>query len=319
MVETPCQSGNRVRVGQKWHSKLRDDSHGGMTELLSEHLLKLSIRVVQALPSPNAVCAVGKAIGMLAYHIARNWRKRAMDNLNLVFGGKLDAQRKLEMVKENFKHMGCLVCEMGWDSVRHGLPLASWVRFHGLKHIDEALSLGNGVIIVTAHLGNFPLLCRSLRQLGYKLYPVIRMPSNRAAREALIMLMRQYDVGWIPTPPNTEAVKSCLRVLRRGEMVCLLVDRRAKGLILNFLGLPAPTATGAAILHMRTGAPLLPAFILRDGCRHDVFILPRMQFELSGDYEADVRSITQAINELLTEWILRRPEQWLWIHRRWRL
>lgn len=290
----------------------------GIKGLLSVHLLKLAIKFVQALPSPNAVCTVGKTLGMLAYYIVRHWRMRAMHNINLVFGDKLDAKRKREMVKENFRHMGCLVCEMGWDSTKHGIPLTSWVHFHGLKHIDDALSLGNGAIIVTAHLGNFPLLCRSLRQLGYGLYPVIRMPSNRAAREALIALMRQYDVGWIPTPPNAEAAKSCLRVLRRGEMVCLLVDRRASGVTLNFLGLPALTAIGAAALHLRTGAPLLPAFILRNGYRHDVFILPRMQFEPSGNYEADVRSIMQAINDLLSEWIFRYPEQWLWIHRRWR-
>ncbi|MCS7253925.1 MAG: hypothetical protein RMK18_02455 [Armatimonadota bacterium] len=319
MARAPYRLRGFAPFAEVERNKPINDLIGEMLSLLSKGLLKLAIKLIQALPSPIAICAVGRAIGIIAYYIVHRWRVRALQNLNLVFGDKLSIQRKLEIAKKNFKHLGCLVCEMGWDSVRHGIPLHSWVRFHGLKHIDEALSIGNGVIIVTAHLGNWALLCRVLRQIGYKVHPVIRMPSNEAAREALIMLMRQYDVSWIPTPPNTEAVKNCLRLLRRGEIVCLLVDRRAGGLMLDFLGLPALTAVGAATLHIRTGAPLLPVFILRSGYRHDVFVLPKMKFEFAGDYESTVRLITQAINDLLSEWILRYPEQWLWIHRRWRL
>lgn len=290
----------------------------GLGVLLSVHLLKWLIKLVQAFPSPRAVCAAGNLAGMLAYCIARGWRKRMICNLKLVFGERLCLREALFIVRNNFKHLGCLACEMGWNSARHGIPIEKWIQIHGKENIEEALSYGRGVIMVTAHLGNWALLCRFLRQLGYPIRPVIRMPSNPAAREALIMLMRQYDVSWIPIPPNVEAVKQCLYALRHNEIIYLIADRRGSGVMINFLGMPAPTAIGAAILHIRTGAPIVPAFILRNGFNHSVFILPGMHFELSGDAERDVRIIMQAINDVLSEWILREPSQWLWMHRRWK-
>lgn len=190
---------------------------------------------------------------------------------------------------------------------------------HGQPNLDAAIMQGKGVIIVTAHLGNWALLCRYLIQQGYPVRPLIRMPAHPAVCDVFIELMHEFQVHWIPTLPTIDAVRECLRTLRRGHIVYLTVDRRSRGIIADFMGIPALTATGAATLHLRTGAPIVPAFMIRNGWKHHVFIQPALEFDYSDDRERDVRYITQIINDVISKWIHQHPEQWLWIHRRWRL
>jgi KDO2-lipid IV(A) lauroyltransferase len=120
-----------------------------------------------------------------------------------------------------------------------------------------------------------------------------------------------------------EGAGAVLRALRERALLVLPFDQnstRGLGVFVDFFGVPASTNPGIARLALRTGAPVVPVFIVRDGtrARHRVHVLPIMYAQRSGDLESDVRRATQQFSDVFESMVRRHPEQWLWVHKRWK-
>ncbi|HSK41233.1 MAG TPA: lysophospholipid acyltransferase family protein, partial [Arenibaculum sp.] len=172
-------------------------------------------------------------------------------------------------------------------------------------------------IIFSGHFANWELLAPAAEAFGLPLTLIYRRPNNPIVGR-LIDRARRHGSGTL-VPKGRGGAKALVDALRRGASVALLVDQKMNdGLPIPFFGREAMTAPAVAQLALRFDAPLIPARVERlRGARFRITIQPPMALPADGDRHAAVRTVLTDVNRLLETWIRERPEQWLWLHRRW--
>lgn len=192
------------------------------------------------------------------------------------------------------------------------------VEFKGLDKLEKALQKGRGVLLVSAHYGNWELLHAALGHRGYSLELVVRKMDSKVVEEF---------VRWARTRSGAKIVykvKAMLPLVRRlnaNAVAMILVDQNTmshEGVFVDFFGVPASTNKGPALLAQKTGAPVLPVFISRDGCRHVVEVWDEVEFVNTGDRVSDTAANTARLTGTIEKAIRSRPDQWFWVHRRWK-
>ena len=193
------------------------------------------------------------------------------------------------------------------------------LQLSGFEHLGDVLSAGRGAIIAMAHLGNWELGPPLLQRLGQPFRTVYRPPSNPLLAERLSRMRSAVSPGTL-IPKSAGAGRQLVAALGRNEIVGILADQRdSGGLSLPFLGRPALTSAAPARLSLAWGAAILPARIERiAGTRFRFEIAPPLTAPADRGPEAQIAGLTLALNRALEAWVRARPDQWLWIHRRWR-
>jgi len=257
--------------------------------------------------------AAGRALGRLAWAVSRRDRRRALEHLDVAFGGLPPAERA-RIARESFRHLGALLGECLWLSTRPRSEVARHVRFDGWEHVDAARALGRPILVVTGHCGNWELLAAALNQRGLGMSVVARALDEGGLQERLLAFRARFGSPTI-VRGTPGAARALLRQLRRGGALGMLIDQDTKveGVFVPFFGREAWTPSGAAELALRFDATVLPTFIERepDG-RH----LARIESPLA--LATDVTESTAAMTARIEAQIRRVPEQWVWLHRRWR-
>ena len=277
---------------------------------------RLFSALVRVLPL-RVLQRIGNIGGVLIWMLAPSRQRLADRNLRAVFGDRYNARDRrrirLFVTRGIAKTMVELlkVPHLCPDEIRRISPIA------GLQHLRDGVAAGNGGILLTAHYGNWELLNAALLVNGFPVSVVARdAPDDFTA--SLINAAREKHGGKVI---DRDDVRGMLTVLRRGEVLGILPDQHAKtgGLLGTFLGLPASLAQGPALFAARTGCTVLPTFSCRqpdDTFRCTVF--PPLQLQDTGDRDADVAANTQTMQDVIGEQIRTHPEQWLWLHDRWR-
>ena len=197
--------------------------------------------------------------------------------------------------------------------------MLSRVEVEGLDHLKAAVAQGRGVLLLTAHFGNWELLAAANAQTGYPLSVVAR-PLDSPVLDRLVARFRES--GGVLVIPKRRALRRVLEALRRGSMVGILLDQntsRREGVFVPFFGDLASTSKSLAVLAFSSGAPVVPVFIHREpGGRHRVVVEPAIPPPSTGDREQDILAFTAAFANIVEARIRQGPEQWLWIHRRWK-
>lgn len=219
------------------------------------------------------------------------------------------------MTKRVYDHLGVTAAEV--FCARPG-ELARKVRVvPGWEILDRALARGRGAIVATGHLGNFELGGRILAE-HYPVLDVVKTQRNAQFDRHLARLRHKHGIKTVPMERCAGAV---LKHLRSGGVVTLLLDQDAgsAGVPTEFLGLPASTWSGAARFSIRTGCPVVPMGMLRqiDGT-HVLHVGQALDPEGRTDQTGDVHNYTAAISLAVEDFIRRDPEQWFWVHRRWK-
>jgi KDO2-lipid IV(A) lauroyltransferase len=259
-------------------------------------------------------------IASLGYKFAKKQRIIAQESLKLAFGSQKDRQEIDKIVRDCFLGIAKSGLELVYFMNKPNL-LAGYVEITGKDKLDKALSKGNGVILVSAHFGNFPLLLGRLSVEGYKTAGIMR-PMRNLRVEKLFMEKRiSYGVKTIHSYPRNVCVSSSLRSLRDNEILFIPLDQNfgTSGVFVNFFGRKAATATGPVILASRTGSPILPCFIIRqeDNSHKIIFEDPIVIEENKVDKEAIIKYV-QRITDIIESYIRKYPAEWGWIHRRWK-
>jgi KDO2-lipid IV(A) lauroyltransferase len=192
------------------------------------------------------------------------------------------------------------------------------LTIHGLENLKNALAQGKGVVLVSAHYGNTELTVQALAALDIYAY-VLTEPLQPRQLSDLTHRLRSTH-GHIYRPVSMSSVKGALRHLRQGKLVAILCDRdiQKTGQLLPLCGCPARFPVGAAMLAVRTGAQVVPAFSQRRGPgRNEVWVEPPLPLERTGDEEHDVRAITEKILARFEEYLRQDPGQWMVLEPVW--
>ena len=265
---------------------------------------------------PSAVgLAAGRRLGDLLWWALPRRRAVALDNLQRVFGGERPPAEIRRLGRRSFQHVGMNLIEACCYFLRPTHVMLSRVRVEGLQHFQTAAAHGRGVFILTAHFGNWELLAAAHGLTGVPLSIVTR-PLDHPLLEDLAARFRRRSGAELIV--KRQAVREVLSALRRQRMVGILLDQnatRAEGVFVPFFGFPASTSKGLALLALRTGAPVVPIFLRRepDG-RHCMDVSAALPPPADGE----ITTYTSMFNRAIEAAIRRAPEQWLWMHDRWR-
>lgn len=271
-------------------------------------------RGVGALPTPVALAA-GRSLGHAAYALLGTPRRLALDHVELAFP-ELDAAARQQLVRATFEHAGQSYAELAqWPRLQHD---PGYVTIEHLDVLDAALAGGRGVFAITGHVGNWELLAATIASRGYGLSVVARRVNDERFNALITRFRggRGMDVLLRDAPDFLAQVRAALA---KNHIVALLIDQdsRGPGVFVPFFGRPAHTPPGAAILALRTRAPMVTVFIHRrpDGGHQIVFEPVAID---AGAGRGQVKALTARLTAAIEAAIRRSPAEWVWWHERWR-
>jgi KDO2-lipid IV(A) lauroyltransferase len=281
-------------------------------------LITSLISFLSFLPRNTAV-SIGGFLGGLAYFAIADARKRTLSNLRLAFAGEREEKELRSLALRVFRNLGKNVA----DAVR--LKNMKWedidriTEIEGLQNFDQAYSRGRGVIALTGHVGNFELLAAWFSLKGYKVSVIGREVYD--PRLDRLLVENRESVG-LENVPTTAGVKPIMKALKSGRALGVLADQdssRVRGVFVDFFGKPARTPVGPILLPYKTGSPIIPMAIVRqDRNRYRIIVKPEVQLVFSDDRERDLVEVTQRCAKVLESIIREYPDQWLWMHDRWK-
>lgn len=282
--------------------------------------LRAVVGVLAALPLGLAL-RVGELIAFAAYLVDVPHRRIGMRNLAIAFPEKTLAERR-RILRGSFLNLGRMAVELAHLPRLSAADLERMVRFEDEDWWREAIQWerSTGVLILSGHFGNWELLVAAHGMRGHPVHLVHRAIANPLIDCWLHDLRARAGTQMIR---KSGAGRGVLRALHEHALLVLPIDQnstRGLGVFVDFFGLPASTNAGMARIALRTDAPIVPAFIVRQGrsARHRVHVLPILQVERTGDFAEDVRRNTQRFTAVFEEMVRRHPEQWLWMHQRWK-
>jgi KDO2-lipid IV(A) lauroyltransferase len=268
---------------------------------------------------PRRASRLGALLGELAYWVLPGRRRVALSNLALAFGAALPPPARRAIARASFRHLGMTAVEC--CRLFFGPPgaMLQRVRLEGVEHVKGALAEGRGALYLAAHFGNWELLAAAHALTGLPGLHVVVRPLDNPFLDALVAAGRER--AQLRLIPKRKAVREVRAALARGECVGILLDQNAgrQGVFVPFFGRPASTSRSLAVLALKTGAPVVPAFIHRlpDGDHH-VALEPVLPLVRTGQLDRDVESNTARFTEVIERHVRAHPEQWFWVHRRWK-
>ncbi|MBN2468577.1 MAG: lysophospholipid acyltransferase family protein [Deltaproteobacteria bacterium] len=261
-------------------------------------------------------------VGTIASYLFPGHRRRIMENMDLAFGKEKSRKEKTEICQAATVHVAKHFFELAASlNDRQKNNLNRSIHVVGCENLEGSLRKGKGVIAVSGHIGNFTIVGVKMKDAGYRFHTVIREFSDPVHRKLYAHYCSIHDQLLIPSRPYKEAMSRILGALRNNEIVMLVTDenKRHGGVFVDFFNRKASTNAGPAILHLRTGADIIPIFMVRNRDNtHTIMIEPPLLLDQTRNLTNDAGEITQLITSRIENHIRKYPDQWLWTNRRWR-
>lgn len=266
----------------------------------------------------RALLALGGLLGALAGRVDRRHAAVARGNLASALGAELGPEERERLLRACWRHFGRITLDaLAFPRLR-ARDVGRVLVPEGEEHIREAFARGRGVLVFSAHFGHWEAGAILFGQLGYP-FAVITRPLDNPILERLLARLRRGTGNAVIH--KKRAVRETLKALASGAGVAILIDQDARdeGVFVPFFGRPASTTPTLALLALRTDAVVLPVFarVEPDG-RIAVHAEPPLAIAPTGDRESDIVRLTAACTAVVERWVRRHPEQWLWMHRRWK-
>jgi Kdo2-lipid IVA lauroyltransferase/acyltransferase len=240
-------------------------------------------------------------------------RRTARRNLEMAYPGKSAAEREA-IVDQVFQSIARLIYAFArFPEINRG-NVSEWIRYEGLENYLRAKNSGRGILVATAHFGNWELSAFAHALMTEPMHVMIR-PLDNPAIDGFVEKRRQLSGNQLIS--KRDAARSVLRALRENQAVGVLIDQNTsleEGVFVDFFGIPACANTGFAKIAARTGAAVIPGFAVWSAEEQRYILHFRPPVEMSGDAAEDTRRLHARLEETIREY----PGQWLWIHRRWK-
>jgi len=274
--------------------------------------------LINLLPESSSLW-VGRQLGRGMYYLDLEHRKVALQNLHIAFGQEKSESEILGIAKKTFQNLGMMAVEFFRLPQMDVETFKEKVNIEGLEIYKKALEGKKGILLLLSHFGNWELMGLMSKVLGNPITVIARPIKKNRWVDQLVAEMRS-GTG-LEVISTEKASRKAIRTLSQNRLVGILIDQRAKrseGVWVDFFGKKAPSTPALAVLAMRTKAPLVPVFMIRNGYqRHRLIIQEPLQLVETGDVKKDVETNTQLLHHTLESMIRQYPDQWFWVHRRW--
>lgn len=276
------------------------------------------VKTISLLPRPlarGAAIALGRAVYLLHIHL----RRVGMRNLELAFPAMSRAERA-RILRGVFTSLGRQLAEVCLFPRYSRANVENTVAYDGFDNFAEAFKRGKGVLFLTAHIGAWELSAFAHSLHGHPLHIVMRPLDNLP----LDRLVRHYrTMHGNTTVDKDDFVRGLISAMKKGEVVGLLMDTNMtppQGVFVDFFGIPACTASGLARIALHTDAAVVPGFTIWDSTlgKYRLRFDPAVQLVRTGDDEKDIVANTQLFTRIIENYVRKYPDQWLWVHRRWK-
>ncbi len=292
--------------------------HGPLRNFVEYALVWPVLKSLEWLPLAGARLGAN-AMASLLYGLTPAWRRVAETNLRLALP-ETDAQARRRIIRGVYQSLGRVALAVARMPRLNAANISGWIQYEGFEHYEAALAKGRGVLFMTAHLGNWELSAFAHALFGHPMHVMVRPLDN----PLLDRLLESYRTSrGNRTIRKQDSARHVFQLLRRNEAVGVLVDQNTAGedgVFVDFFGVKASATAGLVKIAMRTGAAVIPGFAVWKpaGKRYVLRFYPPLEMTPGEGREADVVANTQKCQSFLEGVIRENPDQWLWIHRRWK-
>jgi KDO2-lipid IV(A) lauroyltransferase len=298
-----------------------DEMKYRLGDFCGDLLLLSSIQVLRVLPQKTIVLTA-RVVGTAAFYLIKKYRNRVLRNLSLVFDGEKDPKEIEKLAKDVFFNLVLTPLEMVYAYIHPFEKLLLKIEVRGKEYLESALAQRKGVIALGSHLGPFTLVGARLSLEGYPFNLIINEGNFPKVWKRLGDYQRRLGQNPFPLKPVSSSIKKSLSCLRRNEILYIIADERQRrgGIPVPFFGQTAYTAPGPAVFSLKTGAPILPVFVVREkGVPRTLFIGSPIEIERTGDENKDAELLTAKFTKAIEDIVKQYPGQWPWLNRRWEL
>ncbi len=289
-----------------------------MRHRLEYALVWPAVKILGLLPRPLAR-AMAILLGGAVYHLHRRLRWVGLRNLEMAYP-QMSPRERRRILRGVFLSLARQLAEFCQFPHYRRENVSKVAIYEGFENFDSAQRRGKGVLFLTAHLGGWEVGSFVHSIHGHKLNIVVR-PLDNPYLDRLVERYRTLHGN--STFSKQDFARGLISAMRGGETVGLLMDQNMTppaGVFVDFFGIKACTASGIARVALRTEASVVPAFTIWDATlrKYRIMFAPPLVLERTGDDERDTVSATQLFTSVIEEYVRKYPDQWLWVHRRWK-
>ena len=277
-----------------------------------------SFFAISLLFSFRAYSAFGAFFGFAGFYLSPKLRKIALKNLSNAFP-EYGTGRIYDIARACFVNQGRNLFELFTFYSLDAEKISSLISFPDRANLDEALKRGRGVLYVTAHFGNWELMGAGLSIMGYPINVIARKIYLEHLNDLLVKLRNKVGMKVILRSDESSA-RDILKALKNNEVIGVLIDQdtSVKGVFVDFFGKSAYTTSGLAAIALRSSATVVGGFLIRQKGRHLLRVSHPVELKITGDKNTDILVNTQMFTKMVEDIIREYPEQWVWMHRRWK-
>jgi KDO2-lipid IV(A) lauroyltransferase len=279
------------------------------------YLLKAFSRLVSLLPY-GFILFLGDLLGTLYYHIAARQRRRALAQIQAALG--LSPEEAQQIIKSSFKKLSKTFLEVMTMPSLTPEKIKRYVKIENPHPLADAVAQGRGVVLLSAHIGNWEWSGAALAMAGFPLTAVIKpQPNDQHTR---ILNEFRQKAGMEIFSRGTSEMLSAAKALKQGKILALISDQDAgeSGIFIEFFGKMASTPLGAAVFAKRFKCPVISSFIVRDPSGGHRLLLSRPVFyQDTGNETEDNYRFSVIITKMIEDTIRQYPDEWLWFQKRW--
>ena len=264
----------------------------------------------------NIAIKLGSICGKIVYVVLGRYRNLTLKHLRIAFNGSMTQKQIAKIAESVFMNLG-----MGFAEIL-SLPkikkkLDRIIDIEGIEKIDKALSKGSGVIVLSAHFGNWELISMYFASKGYPSNIVGRPIYYEKYNEWVSFLRSSMGVNVVY---RTDSPRNLIKLLKERQLLGIVADQdidSIDGVFIDFFGKKAYTPSAPVKLARSVGVPIIPMFIVRNGLRHKIYVEDPILIDNTSDSDWVV-AYTQKWSNVVESYIKRYPEQWVWMHKRWK-
>jgi KDO2-lipid IV(A) lauroyltransferase len=280
-------------------------------------LIKLLFFILGCFPKP-VLTFFADSLGLIWYAVDKKHRTVVIGNIRAAYPKRFTGKKAEQFALKNFQHTVGILFEVIWSYSITPEELLSRVTIKGVSNIEAAEKKGRGVIGLTCHMGVFEFLPVGMAKTQFKSYCLYKKLDFEPMEQLLLEMRQRFSSTMVPTHNASEKVSE---ILGNGGLIGTLLDQRVgkyKGVVTDFFGRPAITHKGFAKLVLKTNTTVVPLFIMKKGDQHIMEFFPEIPLEVTGDPIKDIEKNTQNYVWAIESMVRRCPEQYFWMHNRWR-